>query len=125
MKTELAIIGAGPAGLSAAIEAAKHGVDVVVIDENARPGGQLFKQIHRFFGSEKHRAGMRGFDIGNLLLDKAKKHDVNEVKVLMRTLEMLQKEDPNSGMLQALFIAATVDLLTADVAQPSDTRLNP
>ncbi|MCL5069745.1 MAG: NAD(P)/FAD-dependent oxidoreductase [Actinobacteria bacterium] len=80
MKTELAVIGAGPAGLSAAVEAAKNGVDVTVIDENKKPGGQLFKQIHRFFGSEEHLAGTRGFEIGNMLLDDAKKYGV---KVLL------------------------------------------
>ena len=42
------IVGAGPAGLSAAIEAAKRGMQVAVFDENAKPGGQLFKQIHKF-----------------------------------------------------------------------------
>lgn len=77
MKTELAVIGAGPAGLCAAIEAAKNGVDVTLIDENKKPGGQLFKQIHRFFGSEEHLAGRRGFEIGNMLLDDAKKYGVN------------------------------------------------
>ncbi|MBP5157908.1 MAG: NAD(P)-binding protein [Treponema sp.] len=40
---ELIVIGAGPAGLSAAIEARKNGMDAVVFDENSRPGGQLFK----------------------------------------------------------------------------------
>ena len=48
---DLIIVGAGPSGLSAGIEAAKRGMKVVVFDENARPGGQLFKQIHKFFGS--------------------------------------------------------------------------
>jgi len=76
LKTELAVIGAGPAGLCAAIEAAKNGVDVTVFDENKKPGGQLFKQIHRFFGSEEHLAGTRGFEIGNMLLDDAKKYGV-------------------------------------------------
>lgn len=66
----LAVIGAGPAGLSAAIEAAKKGVKVLVMDENSRPGGQLFKQIHKFFGSKEHKAGTRGFDIGKLLLEE-------------------------------------------------------
>ena len=56
----LVVIGAGPAGLSAAIEAAKTGCQVLLIDENARPGGQLFKQIHKFFGSRAHHAGTRG-----------------------------------------------------------------
>jgi len=44
------VIGAGPAGLSGVIESAKMGVKVVVFDENKKPGGQLFKQIHKFFG---------------------------------------------------------------------------
>ena len=43
---DLIIIGAGPAGLSAAISAAKNGLSVIVFDENSKPGGQLFKQIH-------------------------------------------------------------------------------
>jgi NADPH-dependent 2,4-dienoyl-CoA reductase/sulfur reductase-like enzyme len=63
-EVELLIVGAGPAGLSAACEAAKAGVQVMIIDENLRPGGQLFKQIHKFFGSRVHRAGTRGFRIG-------------------------------------------------------------
>lgn len=40
----------------------------MVIDENRKPGGQLFKQIHKFFGSEVHKAGTRGFRIGEQLL---------------------------------------------------------
>lgn len=67
-KVQTAIIGAGPAGLAAAIELAKAGGEVVLIDENAKPGGQLFKQIHKFFGSREHRAGVRGYDIGQQLL---------------------------------------------------------
>lgn len=73
---ELAVIGAGPAGLSAAIEAAKCGMQVAVFDENARPGGQLFKQIHKFFGSKEHRARIRGFRIGEQLLEEAKQAGV-------------------------------------------------
>ena len=67
-ETEIAIIGAGSAGLSAAIQAASAGAKVLVIDENKRPGGQLFKQIHKFFGSQEHKAGIRGYHIGEELL---------------------------------------------------------
>lgn len=71
MKTaEIVIAGGGPAGLSAAIEAARLGAKVLVIDENSRPGGQLFKQIHKFFGSHEHKAGVRGIDIGSKLLEE-------------------------------------------------------
>ena len=69
---DLVVIGAGPAGLSAAIEAASHGLSTVVFDENARPGGQLFKQIHKFFGSKEHKAEIRGIDIGTQLVEEAK-----------------------------------------------------
>jgi len=68
---DLIIIGAGPSGLSSAIEAAKRGLSVAIFDENSRPGGQLFKQIHKFFGSKEHRAKIRGFHIGEQLLKEA------------------------------------------------------
>ena len=75
-EVEFAIVGGGPAGLSAAIEAARCGVKVMVFDENERPGGQLFKQIHKFFGSREHGAGIRGIDIGSQLLEDAEKYGV-------------------------------------------------
>lgn len=42
---ELAIIGAGPAGLSAASSAAELGIDVALFDEQAAPGGQVYRSI--------------------------------------------------------------------------------
>ena len=73
---DLIVIGAGPAGLSAATEAAKHGLHPLVLDENEKPGGQLFKQIHKFFGSKEHKAKIRGFKIGEELLAEAEKYGV-------------------------------------------------
>ncbi len=71
IKKDVVIVGAGPAGLSAAIEAGKAGADVLMVDLNLKPGGQLFKQIHKFFGSSAHRSGTRGIDIGKILLQEA------------------------------------------------------
>jgi thioredoxin reductase len=48
-RTELVVIGAGPAGLGAAIEAARAGLEVVVVDENPRMGGQIFRQLPQEF----------------------------------------------------------------------------
>ncbi len=76
---DLIVVGAGPAGLSAAIEAAKRGLKVIVFDENAKPGGQLFKQIHKFFGSKEHKAKIRGFKIGEELLKEANTYGVEVV----------------------------------------------
>ncbi|SDB17883.1 Thioredoxin reductase [Eubacterium oxidoreducens] len=76
---DVIIVGAGPSGLSAAIEAAQMGMKVVVFDENEKPGGQLFKQIHKFFGSKEHRAKIRGINIGTQLLKEADEAGVEVV----------------------------------------------
>ena len=44
-EVELAIVGAGPAGLGAAIAAAAHGVKALVIDEQPAPGGQVYRNL--------------------------------------------------------------------------------
>jgi len=41
---EIVVIGAGPAGVSAAVTAAQAGARVTLIEEYARPGGQYYKQ---------------------------------------------------------------------------------
>ena len=41
---DLLVVGAGPAGLSAALEAAERGLRVAVVDEQHAPGGQIFRQ---------------------------------------------------------------------------------
>ena len=46
-KVDLVVVGAGPAGLAAAAEAARRGAGVVVLDESPLPGGRLPAQIHR------------------------------------------------------------------------------
>ncbi|OFW62892.1 MAG: hypothetical protein A2Z35_04070 [Actinobacteria bacterium RBG_19FT_COMBO_36_27] len=71
IETEIAIVGAGPAGLAAACASAQFGSKVVVFDENNQPGGQLVKQTHKFFGSKEHLAGIRGVDIGEKLYNRA------------------------------------------------------
>lgn len=42
--TDILVVGGGPAGLSAAAFAGGLGFDVTVLDENARPGGQYYRQ---------------------------------------------------------------------------------
>lgn len=65
---EVLIIGAGPAGLAAAIELGKLGVDTLIIDDKDRAGGKLVLQTHKFFGSvEDSYAGTRGFEIAEIL----------------------------------------------------------
>lgn len=68
-KTDVAVVGAGPAGLSAAAAAAQAGARVVLIDRSEWCGGQLIKQTHAFFGSERQYASVRGIEIARLLTE--------------------------------------------------------
>jgi NADPH-dependent 2,4-dienoyl-CoA reductase/sulfur reductase-like enzyme len=47
MSVDFAIVGAGPAGIAAAILAAELGLDTLLIDEQEGPGGQIYRAIER------------------------------------------------------------------------------
>jgi sarcosine oxidase, subunit alpha len=65
---EVLVIGGGPAGLSAAIELGKLGIDTLILDDKQKLGGKLLLQTHKFFGSvEDSHAGTRGFEIARML----------------------------------------------------------
>ena len=68
-KTTVAIVGAGPAGLACREQLNAFGIDNIVIDNNARIGGQFNMQTHQFFFFEREKkyGGMRGFDIAKTL----------------------------------------------------------
>jgi NADPH-dependent 2,4-dienoyl-CoA reductase/sulfur reductase-like enzyme len=44
---DLLIVGAGPAGIGAALEAAGAGLSVLLLDENAAPGGRIWQALER------------------------------------------------------------------------------
>ncbi len=55
---DIAIVGAGPAGLAAASEAVDHGLSVVLMDDNSQPGGQYFRQLpHQFHRVDRISGG--------------------------------------------------------------------
>jgi sarcosine oxidase subunit alpha len=67
---DICVVGGGPAGLEAAINATELGARVLLIDDNPILGGQLIKQTHKFFGSKAHYCGVRGIDIAKILTQK-------------------------------------------------------
>jgi len=88
---DVAIFGAGPAGLNAAITAASLGANVTLIDRQNRLGGQLIKQSHKFFGSERLYASVRGIDIANILSQKVK--DKENIEVFLETVVLSYCKD--------------------------------
>ncbi len=64
-RSDLIVIGAGPAGLAAAATAAGAGLTVTLLDEQPRPGGQIYRDVDRV-------AGRRGDILGKEYTDGAR-----------------------------------------------------
>lgn len=76
------IVGGGPAGMSAALSLAEHGIESLLVDDKDRLGGKLVLQPHRFFGSANAVfAGVRGMDIAARLSQSV----LAETKIKART----------------------------------------
>jgi len=56
-RCDVAVIGAGPAGMAAAATCARAGVDTVLIDEQAAPGGQIYRSVTEPAGDNPARRG--------------------------------------------------------------------
>ena len=70
VRTDVLVIGGGPAGTSAAIELGGKGIRTLIVDDKTELGGKLVLQTHKFFGSvEDSHAGTRGNRIGEMLAD--------------------------------------------------------
>ncbi len=92
------IIGGGPAGLSAAIELGKLGVNVLLLDDKHRLGGKLVLQTHRFFGSSQAvYAGTRGIDIATKLEEELAAY--KNVSVWLNTTVLAVYSDQTVGVL--------------------------
>lgn len=68
---DVVIIGAGPAGLSAAIACRESDLKVLVIDEFPKPGGRLLGQLHQ----EPDGQWWNGIEETKVLMDKAAQFD--------------------------------------------------
>lgn len=80
---DIIVVGGGPAGLAAALTAARCKATVLLVDDGLLQGGQLVKQTHKFFGSTKQFAGIRGIDIANNFVTEIKKF--SNIEVLLQS----------------------------------------
>jgi NADPH-dependent 2,4-dienoyl-CoA reductase/sulfur reductase-like enzyme len=75
---DVAVIGAGPAGLAAAIAAKEAGANNVTIFERAEnPGGLLFQCIHNGFGLHKFKEDLTGPEYAHRFIERARDLKIN------------------------------------------------
>ena len=96
---QVLIVGAGPSGITAAIELADLGFSVILVDDKDRLGGKLVLQTHKFFGSMADcYAGTRGTDIGHILEQEAK--DRENITIMTSSTVVGIYADGKAGIYQ-------------------------
>ena len=119
---QVLIIGGGPAGLSAAIELTKQGIETLLVDDKHRLGGKLVLQTHRFFGStDAVYAGTRGIDIATKLERQLREFD--SARIWLNSTALAVFSDGNVGVLrdgaQYVLIRPEVLLVAAGAREKS------
>ncbi len=81
---DIAVIGAGPAGLAAAAAAKKEGADkIVIIERDFRPGGILEQCIHTGFGLKYFGEELSGPEYAQRFIDVCQE---NGIEILLDTM---------------------------------------
>ena len=79
-KRDVVIIGGGPAGLAAAVELKKRGVDdILIIEREKQPGGILRQCIHDGFGLTRFGQTLSGPEYSQRFIDEV---DELQIEVL-------------------------------------------
>ena len=97
---DVAVIGAGPAGLSAATALAENGASVLVLDEQPAPGGQIYRAVESVAAERpRHLAALgpdyaHGLDLVRRLIDTARPWLAAEGVVL---LELNRRQAPRAA----------------------------
>jgi thioredoxin reductase len=79
LEQDLIVIGAGPAGISAAITASQHGLKVTLIDEAPIAGGQIYRATPQEWTPNTTGSPDQDLDDGNSLRDSLSKSNITHL----------------------------------------------
>ena len=121
---DLIIIGAGPAGLSAALYGARAGLNLMVLESNFMAGGQVLNtyEVDNYLGLP----GSNGFDMGM----KFKEHVENlGVEISALSVEKIEKADKHfeirtsEGMVEGRAVILATGAVNRKLAIPGEEEL--
>lgn len=105
MKRDLVVIGGGPAGLAAAIEAKKNGIDdILILERDKRLGGILQQCIHNGFGLHIFKEQLTGPEYAQRFIDEVEKLGI-EYKLDTMVLNLSEDKhitalNPKDGIIE-------------------------
>lgn len=94
--TDLVVVGAGPAGMAGALAAADNGLDVLVIDEQARAGGQIFRRPPAAFGARHGTYSPYTWATG--LIERFEAHPLIETRFRSTAFGVLRDREQGTSM---------------------------
>lgn len=120
-QADLIVIGAGPAGLTAAAEAAEFGLDVTIIDEFPEPGGRMLGQFHE----ERGKGWWIGRNIAEELIAQNREAGV-DIRCGVSVYGMLRDGDEweiatTGGVLKAPYVLLATGAAEAPIPAPGWT----
>ena len=96
LKTDVAVIGGGPAGLAAAVAAKEQGADVLIIERDFELGGILHQCIHNGFGLHLFNEELTGPEFAQRFINR-----VNELKIPVKLDSMVIEISPEKEITVA------------------------
>jgi glycine/D-amino acid oxidase-like deaminating enzyme/bacterioferritin-associated ferredoxin len=76
---DVLVVGAGPAGMSAATRISEAGATVVVVDERSEPGGQFFKQLANSYSFTGNKPSDAQYRDGAVLIEQLTSTDAQVI----------------------------------------------
>jgi thioredoxin reductase len=106
---DLVIVGAGPAGMAAAIHGSRMGLSVLLVDENPRPGGQIYRSVGNSPIEDVTLLG-RDYHAGRALVDAVEAAGIE--RLMCASVWMIEPDEDQATFLVGISRAAETKLVT-------------
>ena len=120
LKTDVLVIGGGPAGLAASISAHQGGAEVILIEREARLGGILKQCIHDGFGLVRFEEKLSGPEYAERFIDQF--HELGIQAMLLTFVTKVVKNPDGTFTATVVNTEGVTDILTRTIVLATGCR---